>query len=363
MSVATLDRSILPTSESELCDCIRSANSPFDIRGGGTRRRPRDGTPLSTAKLTGISLYEPGAMTIVAGAGTPIAEIEAQLSKENQRLAFEPTDMTYLLGTTGQSTIGGVIATNASGPRRMAIGAARDHMLGVRFVDGQGRAIKNGGRVMKNVTGYDLVKLMTGSWGTLGVMTEVSLKVLPTPDTQATLTFQGLSDFEAIKLMSAALTTPYEVSGAAHLPGQGTYLRLEGFEEQVTYRTQALSKMLARMGEAIVTEFDWQTIRDAQPFHGRAGDVWRISLQPSKAAEVVAKLATAAHYYDWGGGLAWILGEPGYDLRADLTSGHATCVRGAAVMFHPQAAGIAKLSAGLRAQFDPRGLFNPGLME
>jgi len=356
---------ITPQTEDELAEAIRAANGPLQIKGGGTRRAGVSAT-LSTEGLSGISLYEPGALTMVAQAGTPLREINATLDTEGQRLAFEPSDMTALLGTKGQSTIGGVVATNASGPRRMVVGACRDHMLGVRFVDGQGTAAKNGGRVMKNVTGYDLVKLLTGSWGTLGVLSEVSFKTLPKPETTATLVFEGLSDAQAVKAMSAALTTPYEVSGAAHVPAdQKTYLRLEGFEDQVKYRSATLQKMLARVGPSDIetdTESLWAGIRDAAPFHGLSGDVWRISVRPSKAPDIAAKLKTTQHFYDWGGGLIWALTEPGYDLRANLPSGHATLVRGAGQIFHPEVPGVAQLSQGIRDKFDPRGLFNPGLM-
>ncbi|MEM8980546.1 MAG: FAD-binding protein [Pseudomonadota bacterium] len=355
-----------PATEAELAEAVRSANAPLAVRGGGTRTQATDLEELSTKGLSGIALYEPGALTMVAGAGTPLAEIEESLDQAGQRLAFEPTDLRGLLGTSGSSTIGGVVATNASGPRRMVAGACRDHMLGVRFVDGHGTVIKNGGRVMKNVTGYDLVKLLTGSHGTLGVLTEVSFKTLPKPQLNATLIFEGLLDTEALKAMSAALTTPYEVSGAAHLPEKGeTYLRLEGFEDQVAYRTKTLQQMLARVGDARVemgTDALWGEIRDAVPIQNAEGDIWRISVQPSKAAEIVAKLRLEAYFFDWGGGLIWARSRPDYDLRADLSSGHATCLRGTAQNFHPEAAGLAKVSQGIREKFDPHGLFNPGLM-
>ena len=231
-----------PTSEQDLSDLIQAAEGPIRIVGGGTRDigAPVEGTPVSTAGLSGVTLYEPGALTLVAQAGTPLEEIDALLAKEGQRLAFEPSDLRGLLGTEGASTIGGVVATNASGPRRIQVGAARDFCLGVRFVDGAGRVLKNGGRVMKNVTGYDLVKLMAGSWGTLGVMTEVSMKVMAIPETETTLVGKGQSAVQAVESLSAALGSPFDVTGAAFSEGK-TFVRIEGLEASVAYRAAELA--------------------------------------------------------------------------------------------------------------------------
>ncbi|MBS4010810.1 MAG: FAD-binding protein, partial [Roseovarius sp.] len=208
-----------PKTEADLAEIIRGAEGPLRIEGGGTRPigALSNGARLSTAGLRGITLYEPGALTLVAQAGTPLAEIEAALDAEGQRLAFEPMDHRGLLGTQGTPTIGGVVAANVSGPRRIQAGACRDFLLGVRFVDGRGQIVKNGGRVMKNVTGYDLVKLMAGSYGTLGVLTEVALKVLPRPRSMGMLRIEGLSDAVAVTALCRALASPYEVTGAVHL--------------------------------------------------------------------------------------------------------------------------------------------------
>ncbi|MEO1363521.1 MAG: FAD-binding protein, partial [Pseudomonadota bacterium] len=278
-------------TEQDVAEAVRDASGALVVRGGGTRSigRGAGGAVLDVSGLSGITLYEPGALTVVAQAGTPVSEIEAALAAENQRLAFEPTDMTALLGTGGASTIGGVMATNASGPRRIQAGAVRDFALGVRFVDGAGQVIKNGGRVMKNVTGYDLVKLMAGSHGTLGVLTEVSLKVLPAVEAEVTLVVPGLPAEQAVRAMSAALGSPYEVSGAAWIDGD-VWLRLEGFTASVAYRAEALTPLLAGFGAVeTVQQADWARVRDAAPMHG-AEAVWLISVKPGDGPAVIASL-------------------------------------------------------------------------
>jgi glycolate oxidase FAD binding subunit len=336
---------------------------------------------LRCSGLSGITLYEPGALTLVAGAGTPVSQIDAALKAEGQRLAFEPMDHRALLGTEGEPTLGGVFAANISGPRRIQGGAARDYALGVRFVDGTGSIVKNGGRVMKNVTGYDLVKLMCGACGTLGVLTEVALKVLPVPETQATLMLRRLGDKQAVEAMSVALGSPYEVTGAAHCAkvvegGAVTLLRVEGFEASVAYRIGRLKEVLARFGteiqvaDADMSAWVWESVRDGTAMKDLEGDVWRVSCKPSDAPALAARSKAEGWYFDWGGGLIWIRMAAGTDLRARLGAfdGHATLVRASAEtraalpVFQPEAPGVARLSAGLRARFDPRGIFNPGLM-
>jgi glycolate oxidase FAD binding subunit len=246
----------------------------------------------------------------------------------------------------------------------------------VRFVDGLGQIVKNGGRVMKNVTGYDLVKLMAGAWGTLGVLTEVSLKVLPDVADTATLELQGLSDAQAVQVMSAALGSPYEVTGAAHdATGKRTWLRIEGFADSVAYRADALSRTLAAYGTVDVHDAKasvpiWAAVRDVTALAGQPGDIWRLSVKPSDAADLVARLDARAVQYDWGGGLIWVLVPEGTDLRGHLSGvgGHATLIRATAetraaiAPFQPEPAPLAAIATGLRAKFDPRGLLNPGLM-
>ncbi len=375
-----------PRDERELAEMIASASQPLAIRGGGTRPvgRPVDGQPLSVSELTGISRYEPEALTLAAAAGTPLSEIENSLARHRQRLAFEPMDHRGLLGTSGQPTIGGAVAANVSGPRRIQAGACRDHLLGIRFVDGSGTVIKNGGRVMKNVTGYDLVRLLAGSCGTLGVLTEIIIKVLPDPECRAVLLINGLDENEAIRALTVSLQSPYEVTGAAHTPSgvdghPVTMIRLEGFEDSVRYRTGRLMDMLSEFGDIHVetdaerTAAGWKWVRDAETFHGKPGDVWRISVKPSEGPGIGAAIhqRTAGDIlYDWGGGLVWALVPEGTDLRAlcDPIKGHATLVRAGPEVrrrlpaFHPQPERLRRIADRLRQEFDPRQILNPGLM-
>jgi glycolate oxidase FAD binding subunit len=374
---------VRPSNEAELAEAIRDATGPLEIRGGGTRAglgRPVQAAELlETGGLSGVSVYEPGALTLVAGAGTPLAEIEALLAAENQRLAFEPMDHRPLLGSAGEPTIGGVASCNVSGPRRVQAGACRDAMIGVRFVDGAGRILKNGGRVMKNVTGYDLVKLMAGSFGTLGVITEVGFKLLPAPEAVATVVVHGLDDAGAVAAMSAALTSPFDVTGAAHVPGQGAFVRVEGLAGSVDYRAGALRDRLGAHGEAEIVDTPglWEDIRDVRAFADRPGAVWRLSLRPSSAPGVVAKIAQTREIetlFDWGGGLVWLLTQEDGDagaaaIRAAMAGqGHATLVRASVATrahippFEPEKPALAALSTGLRGKFDPRGILNPGRM-
>ncbi|WP_370399357.1 FAD-binding protein [Sulfitobacter sp. JB4-11] len=378
-----------PKTEDAVAAIIAAAKGPLRIEGGGTRPigRPVEGDALSLSGLQGITLYEPGALTLVAMAGTPMADIDAALAREKQMLAFEPSDMRTLLGTKGTPTIGAVVAGNVSGPRRVsAVGACRDSLLGVRFVDGAGTVLKNGGRVMKNVTGYDLTKMMCGAYGTLGALTEVSLKVLPRPDAAATVTLEGLDPGRAVAAMSAALTTPFEVTGAFYGPyadGGALHLRVEGMESSVAYRAGELVKGLAAFGEAAVqadvekTAALWTDIRDMTYLADRSF-VTRTSLRPSTAADFIAAVnehTGMTHYLDWGGGLIWSGAQAGdADLIAHMHThaarlgGHTTLikapddVRATVPSFQPENAIVAALSEGLRAKFDPRGILNPGVM-
>ncbi|MCY4153660.1 MAG: FAD-binding protein [Aestuariivita sp.] len=368
---------LTPNDEAELADIVSSTKMPLALQGGGTRGMSVTGAAVTTRELSGIKLYEAGALTLVAEAGTPMRDVEAALAAENQRLAFEPMDYRRLLNSDGEPTIGGVVAANVSGPRRIAVGACRDFMLGVRYIDGNGVIIKNGGRVMKNVTGYDLVKLMVGARGTLGVLTEISLKVLPRPETEATIIIHGLDHRAAVSAMAKSLGSPYEVTGAASLPkSKMTIVRIEGFEISVQYRAQKLKELLVEFGEVTVTANAkesreiWCKVRDVEPFHGADGDVWRLSIKPSDSPELVSRLNAYDVIFDWGGGLIWLLVPSGLDVREKIgdIAGHATLLRASSDtmerlgMFQPEEPAVAALSKGLREKFDPRGIFNAGLM-
>lgn len=364
-----------PTTEAELAALIAgraAARAPLRIRGGGSRVQTAHlaGDVLDVSGLSGVVTYAPGEMTMIARAGTSLREIRAMLAAEGQALAFEPPDMRGLLGQGGESTIGGVVAANACGPRRLLAGACRDHLLGIRFVDGQGRILKNGGRVMKNVTGLDLSKLLCGAYGTLGVLTEVVLKTLPVSETRATLAFHGLDAVGAVGVFSTALATPYEVSGAAWHNGTA-WLRIEGLGPQLAYRRD---RLLTLFGDRLIEQMDdaatgvlWRDLRDVVHFAGAGAPLWRVLLRPGDAPATVAALEKlgGAVSMDWGGGLIWYCG-PGAADAVRRIAPHATLIRQGGLSgpaFAPQSPAVTALQAGLRRSFDPAGILNPGLME
>lgn len=383
---------LAPSSEQDACGMVRAARADgrtFEIRGGGTRaglgRPVQAAATLTSRALTGVTAYTPAELVMTARAGTTMAEIEAALAANNQMLPFEPMDHRALYATRGEPTIGAVAACNISGPRRVKAGAARDSLIGVRFVNGLGEAIKNGGRVMKNVTGLDLVKLNCGAHGTLGLLTEVTFKLLPKPQRTGSIAIEGLDDARAVQAMSAALGSPFEVSGAAHLPGERprTLLRVEHFDNSVAYRLAELAKLLGRFGAARAIDEDealslWRDVRDgarlADPAHPA---IWRASLPPSAAAAFVADVKAGGHlrdhFYDWGGGLVWLATEASamdgaVHTAAARAKGHAALVRAPdaararADVFQPQARALAELAMRVKTSFDPDRIFNPGRM-
>lgn len=398
---------IQPKDEGELAAAVAEANetnTPVEISGAGTKHgigRPlQTGAQLSISRLSGITLYEPTELVISAMAGTPLAEIEKALAKNNQQLAFEPVDLGPMLGEEdGKGTIGAVFATNLSGSRRIQAGAARDHFIGMRAVNGRGEVIKSGGRVMKNVTGYDLCRGLAGSWGTLAVMSEVTMKVLPMPEATCTLLFTGLTDEVAVDAMCSALGTPFDVTGTVHLhedfsrqmldteilrkPATVTALRLENFKLSLDYRSSRLVESLNPYGEPVVLdntasqEF-WTAMRTLTFLHGSDDPVWRISTAPSNGAKVVAALSRRLECkaaYDWSGGLIWLQTSPSADAGAAEVrravaevGGHATlvradaAVRGSIEVFQPLAPVVATLTRKLKHSFDPAGILNPGRM-
>lgn len=397
MSVVELNKvhKFEPQTEEE-CAVIVRENGHFEIQGGGTRAIGRldnqNRNTLSTKSLSGIIDYEPAEMVMIAKAGTPLSEIEKALAKGKQRMIFEPLDYRGLLGVKGYSTIGGLIASNASGPRRFVAGACRDSFLGARFVNGKGDIIKAGGRVMKNVTGLDLIKLLAGSWGTLAPMTEVTFKVVPQVETEATLVLHGLTNEKAAQAMAAAMATSCEVTGAAHLPENiasgfeglagksATLLRLEGFEKSVKLRVEKLQAILSAFGEQSVlndkqTKSIWADIRDVKPFSdGSDSPVWRTSIAPMAGHKLVSEVGVENAFFDWQGGLVWLQidDDPEADkvrsAIAKLGGGHATLVRASdeqrksIEVFQPENAAVTAISKRIREQFDPMGKFYTGRM-
>jgi glycolate oxidase FAD binding subunit len=357
---------------------------------------------LDLSALSGVTLYEPEELVLSAKAGTPLHEIEALVAEKRQALAFEPMDYGPLLGgEAGAATIGGVIAANLSGPRRIKSGAARDHFLGFSAVSGRGETFKSGGRVVKNVTGYDLCKLMAGSWGTLAAMTDVTIKTLPKAETEQTILVLGGNAAVAGKLMATAMGSYGDVSAAAHLPAAVaaevaetasarsavTALRLEGVTPSVAQRKSLLDNLLAPFGAlASLDEASsralWRAIRDVTPFAAKGGrgdaDIWRISTAPARGAEIGGTLADKAGgeiLYDWAGGLVWAALPRSDDAQAPLVratvaaaGGHATLIRAPAAVrakvdvFTPEPAPLAALTQRVRKGFDPQGVLNPGRM-
>lgn len=390
------------TSEAQLADAIAAAAGPLNVEGHGTKRgfgRPiLPPATISLAGLAGITAYEPAELVLDARPGTTVAEVARLLAENNQALAFEPPDWGPLFGGAPDlGTIGGAIACNLAGPRRLKAGAARDHLLGFSAVSGRGEVFKAGGRVVKNVTGYDLCKLMAGSFGTLAVMTALSLKVLPAPEKTRTLLLLGLERAAAWEAMTRALSSGHEVSAAAHIPaglvatfreerlGSGlavTALRLEGTARSVADRMAALRAMLGGRAEELHTANAralWRRIGDVQPFVGDGRAVWRISLPPGNGpdlAKTIEGIPGADAYFDWGGGLAWAAVPDAGGASADVIrgalaaggGGHATLVRAShetrAVVppFQPMPPALAALESRIKQQFDPRGILNPGRM-
>ncbi len=385
---------LLPIDETEVADIVAVAagrQTPLAAFGGGTRsglgRPVQAAAALSTAEMRGITLYEPSELVISARAGTPLSEVEALLAENGQRLTFEPPDYRGLYGSTGEPTIGAVAAANLSGPRRISGGAARDGLIGVRAVTGRGDVVKSGGRVMKNVAGYDLVKFLAGSYGTLAVLSEVTFKVLPAPETESTLVIEGLDDAAAVAALSVALGSPFSVTGAAHMPFTSkapgrTCIRLEGFAASVIDRAERLRTMPGPFSGATTLDEAqsvalWRAIRDLDALGAPdKAPVWRLSLKPGDAPALVETLHRTFEcraLYDWGGGLVWIAGGDGPDVGAEAiraavaaVGGHATLVRApddvrnAVEVFQPLPAPLMDLTRKLKETFDPAGILNPG---
>jgi glycolate oxidase FAD binding subunit len=384
-----------------------ASEQPLEIIGHGSKRLI--GQPMATnalldlSALNAVKAYEPNELIITVQAGAPLADVLSLIDSKNQQFAFEPVNTSQLLGTPDIGTIGGMIGAGLAGPRRIKAGGARDHLLGAHAVSGFGDSFKAGGKVVKNVTGYDLCKLLAGSWGTLAVMTEVTLKVMPRPESERTLVLRGLDDVTANRAMTAALGSPFDVSGAAHLPSSAfraaagaladlgspqqavTLLRLEGIAASAVHRAAALGAALAPFGQVEILQDAasaaiWGSVRDVQPFAASgalaAWQVWRIVCPPASGGALGERLARDTGgdlFYDWGGGLIWAALPPKPDAQAalvrqrvDAVGGHATLLRASEQVrrnvdvFHPQQGGLAALGERVRHSFDPKNILNRG---
>lgn len=402
-------KALTPRDETDCLEIIQTAlasGHTLDIQGSGTKRSI--GFPVQAAKtvdlskMSGISLYEPEELVMTAGPGTPLAKITKAVNAKNQELAFEPPDYGPLFGLpAGKATIGGILAGNLAGPRRLKVGAARDHFLGVRAVSGRGEAFKSGGRVVKNVTGYDLCKGLTGSWGTLAVMTEVTVKVLPAGAETRTVLVAGLNDKDAARAMATAMGSAYEVSGAAHVPSAisadldikslaaisdaATAIRVEGIKASVEYRAEGLIEALKAFGDCVALKTQdskalWRAIGDGRPFTINTDrPLWRISTAPMSGPDIAAHIGHETNprlLYDWAGGLLWVelpksVKNAGADVvrgAVNIFGGHATLFRASETLrkrvdvFQPQEPALANISRKLKLAFDPDNILNPGRM-
>ena len=446
-----MTESLAPADADGLADAVRWAvagEHPLEVVAGGSKRslgRPvQSAATLSLAAFDGIVDYEASELVLTAQAATPLAAVEDALAAERQMLAFEPADYAPLLGSgngderrapsgdailrapsgdailrapsgdailrapsgdailraPSGATLGGALACNLSGPRRIKAGAARDHFLGTHAVSGRGERFKTGGRVVKNVTGYDVCKLLAGSHGTLALMHEVTVKVLPAPERTRTVLVFGLDPLAAVEALGAALASAHEVSGAAHMPAEAAARSAVSY---VAGAGAAVSggprRGLPRLGGRALRRAArhcsgasarwrsctrktrgtlWQEIRDVRAFAEESGPLWRLSVPPASGAAAAARVAEqveARALFDWGGGLVWLAvdgaedaGEAAVRAAVAALGGHATLVRAAApvraarAVFQPQAPGVAALTARIKRAFDPAGVLNPGRM-
>lgn len=386
---------IAPDEEEGFAVAIRAAaaaREPLAIEGLGSKSgflRPiQVADTLSTRNFSGIPLHAPKELIVTVRAGTTLAALEAKLAEAGQHLIAEPPHYGFL--DARAQTVGGIVATNQSGPRRVAWGAMRDHVLGIRAVTGRGELIRSGGRVLKNVTGLDLCKLFAGSYGTLGVMTEVTLKVLPAPEATGTVLLRGLDPHDAVEALSAALGSPYSVSGAAYLPQEAamalgferpvTIARIEDFAESVTYRLDRLCALLHRFGivEKLATEASrtlWRAVRDGEALPVQPADaIWRVSVQPSYGPSVLRKAQDAGMfgYLDWGGGLVFLTGPATVEAHAAVMAAARRAkgtwwlmrapepLRRSVDVAPPEPEALAAIRRRVVASFDPAGILNPG---
>jgi glycolate oxidase FAD binding subunit len=387
----------------------------LDIEGRGSKRAygppGRAAHVLSLAGIDGVVDYQPEELVLTVKAGTALREVEALLAQRRQMLAFEPADLGAILGgPAGEGTLAGAVMCNLAGPRRISAGAARDHFLGFQGVNGRAERFKSGSKMVKNVTGYDLSKLMAGSLGTLAALDEITVKVVPAPEKVHTLLLVGLDDAAAVAALCEAMGSPHEVSGAAHLPaglavrsgidlvarqgGAVTAIRVEGVAPSVAARLQALRAQFAPLAPAMEelhtmrSRAFWEEVRDVRLLAPGATAqsvsatlLWKVSCPPTGGAAFVAAMRRhrpeAQAMYDWSGGLVWLALAPGdaatddaahAAVRAALpeSGGHATLVRAPepvrarVPVFQPAGTALAALSRRVKESFDPGGIFTPG---
>jgi glycolate oxidase FAD binding subunit len=396
--VNTALQSLVADTEDDLRQTVAQAaesHTPLRLRGAGTKQGMlgpvQEARTVSTLGHAGISLYSPKELVISLRAGTTVATAESALAEFGQHLISEPPDLSGLLGTSGAQTIGGLVAANLSGPRRVAWGATRDHVLGIRAIDGRAQVIRSGGRVLKNVTGLDLCKLLTGSHGTLGLITEITFKVLPAPESTGSVVLTGLDPARAVAALSAALGSPWSVSAAAYLPADAaarlgfpdtaTLCRIEDFAQFTAYRLGRLRDHLAPLGPADLLDDEesrrvWRAVRDASPLPVTPQDaIWRVSVRPSAGplvAETLSRQLGARYFLDWGGGLVWLAAphsEAAHDAvcaAARASTGTWMLLRAPSVLrtqvavIPPEPPPLAAIAARVKHALDPHGIFNPG---
>jgi glycolate oxidase FAD binding subunit len=383
-----------PQNETELADIVRSAASDrrtFKIVGRGTKRglgRPVVADAiLDLSQLAGIVRYEPDELIITARAGTSIAEIETALDERNQRLGFEPADWSALYGTpTRASTIGGVLSADASGSARLRYGAARDHLLGFRAVNGSGALYNAGGRVVKNVTGFDVPKLFCGAMGTLGPLIEVTLRLVPRASDTATLAIKDVEPEMGLGFLRRIWSSPLEPTGLAYVPkiavaafaalgdiGEGAALiRIDGAAGPLADKIGLLKTLLDGREATLLsgTNGVFARIASGEAFADRTDDIWRVFVPPASAGACARKLAVSLWLADWAGGALWIAGGEADVIHAVAQDfgGHAVLMRASAgtrariSVFPPEEPARAALTRRVKDAFDPQGLFNPGRM-
>lgn len=384
-----MSAALTPGNEAAIAALVAEAAKhaePIAIEGGGTKRamlRPvQAARTISTRAISGITLHRPTELIISARAGTPLAEVEAALAAKGQMLTAETPYLTALMGVDAAPTIGGVVAANLSGPRRISGGAMRDHVMGIRFVNGSGQVLRSGGRVLKNVTGLDLCKLLAGSHGTLGIITEVTLKVQPAPEASATLSLPVPDLDTGRRVLSAGLGSPFGVTGAALLADEPrALLRLEDFSDNVAYRSEKLREALAEFGDAeIIPDAEsrtlWLSVREAVPLGAAPSDaIWRVSVKPTEGPRVAAELRVAFDaklLLDWGGGLIWIAGPATEGAHAAVVHAADTgtftlfrapdALRTAVAVIPPEPPPLAAIARRVKEALDPAGILNPGRM-